>query len=74
MKKQDFFEGAYIELRGNSDLLVEGCEALLDYNEDLIILQIGKQALNIHGRHMQMRYLSEKKVGISGFIKGVMYV
>ena len=74
MKKEDLFEGAYIELRGNSDLLVEGCEALLGYDENLISLQIGKQTLNIQGRHMQMRYLSEKKVGISGYIKGVLYV
>ncbi|HAN20750.1 MAG TPA: hypothetical protein DCP51_03615 [Clostridiales bacterium] len=74
MKKVDLFEGAYIELRGNSDLLVEGCDALLGYDESLISLQIGKQTLNIHGRRMQMRYLSERKVGISGFIKGVLYV
>lgn len=74
MKKEDLFEGAYIELRGNNDLLVEGCEALLGYDENLISLQIGKQTLNIHGKHMQMRYLSEKKIAISGYIKGVLYV
>lgn len=74
MKKEDLFEGAYIELRGNNDLLIEGCDALLGYDENLISLQIGKQTLNIHGKRMQMRYLSEKNIGISGYIKGVLYV
>ena len=74
MKKEDLFEGAYIELRGNSDLLIEGCEALLGYDENLISLQIGKQTLDITGRKMHMRYLSDKKIAISGYIKGVSYV
>jgi sporulation protein YqfC len=74
MKKEDLFEGAYIELRGNTDLLIEGFEGLLGYDENLISLQIGKQVLNVTGRRLQMRYLSEKKMGISGYIKGVQYV
>jgi sporulation protein YqfC len=74
MKKEDLFEGAYIEMRGNNDLLVEGCEGLLRYDENLISLQIGRQTLNISGRRMQMRYLSDKKIAISGYIKGVNYV
>lgn len=75
MKKENIIEGAYIEMRGNNDLLVEGCEALLGYEENLISLAlIGNKTINIIGRHMQMRYLSDKKVAISGYIKGVMYV
>jgi sporulation protein YqfC len=74
IKKEDLFEGAYIELRGNNDLLIEGCEGLLGYDENLISLQIGKQVLNITGRRLTMRYLSEKKIGITGYIKGVQYV
>ena len=74
MKKEDLFEGAYIEMRGNNDLLVEGCEGLLRYDENLISLQIGRQTLNISGRRMQMRYLSDKKIAIAGYIKGVNYV
>lgn len=74
IKKEDILEGAYIELRGNNDLLVEGCDELLSYDEDLISLQIGDKKLNIKGRRLTMRYLSEKKIGISGYIKGVEYV
>jgi sporulation protein YqfC len=74
IRKEDILEGAYIELRGNHDLLLEGCDGLLGYDEELISLQIGEQILNIKGRRMTMRYLSEKKIGISGYIKGVEYV
>ncbi|HOJ48482.1 MAG TPA: YabP/YqfC family sporulation protein [Bacillota bacterium] len=74
IKKEDILEGAYIELRGNNDLLIEGCDGLLGYEEDLITLQVGKQVLNIKGKRLTMRYLSEKKIGISGYIKGVEYV
>lgn len=74
MKKEDLFEGAYIELRGNKDLLIEGCDALLGYEDNFISLQIGKQTLNITGKQMKMRYLSDNKIGISGYIKGVCYV
>jgi sporulation protein YqfC len=74
IKKEDILEGAYIELRGNNDLLVEGCEGLLGYDENLISLQIGSQVLNITGKRLTMRYLADKKIGISGYIKGVEYV
>lgn len=74
MKKEDIFEGAYIELRGNSDLLVEGCEALLGYDDDLIRLQLPNRVLEIRGKRMRMRYLSDKKIAVSGYIKGVAYV
>lgn len=74
IKKEDILEGAYIELRGNNDLLVEGCDGLLGYEENLITLQVGRQVLHIKGRRLTMRYLSEKKIGISGYIKGVEYV
>lgn len=74
MKKEYLFEGAYIELRGNNDLLLEGCDGILEYEENQISLQVGKQKLSITGRRLQLRYLSDKRIGISGYIKGVCYV
>lgn len=69
-----FNEGAYIEIRGKKDLLLEGCDGIEVYTEKLISLSIGDSVLEIRGEELRLRYLAEKKIAVAGRISGVFYV
>lgn len=73
MKKPQFSEGVYIELRGKRRLVAEGIDALLEYGADRITVGSGEERISFFGKEMEMRFLSENRIVIEGEIGEIRY-
>ena len=60
--------GSKIILSGNRELWVEGCKGILEYESNLIRLNLGTKQLKIGGRNLCVRTLEKNRVEIDGYI------
>lgn len=65
---------AYIELRGNKEMLIEGCDLLKSYSEDEILLSLDTVDLKIKGVNLIMEALSDDRIAIGGVIFAIEYI
>ena len=63
--------GSYIEIHGQSSILVRGCGQITLYTRELIRLSLRKGYLDICGEELICTSYFPKAVGIEGRIKGV---
>lgn len=64
---------AHIELSGNREAVVEGCCGVLEYDENVIRLNVGDAVLRLCGRGLGIRSLTADSVVIEGFILSLEY-
>lgn len=63
----------YIEMMGNSELTIEGCKGILEYDSSIIRVSVGSAAIAVKGRGLSIKCLSLGCVVISGVISGIEY-
>ena len=68
-----FTEGVFIELRGKRQLVAEGIDALLVYEDTNITVGAGKERITFFGNRLEMRFLSQNRIVIEGEIRGLRY-
>ena len=67
-------ENAFMEMRGDREILIDGCSMLLEYNEEAVVLLLGKQKLKICGEKLCMDLLNESRMAVSGKIDSVEFL
>lgn len=68
----DVYTGmAHLELSGNRELIVDGCRGVLEYDEDVIRLNIGKGSVRVTGRGLSIRTLTAESAVVEGYILAV---
>ena len=55
-----FEREVHVELCGNREALIDGCQGIVEYNEEAIRLNITKGQLKIWGRGLQIACLAEE--------------
>ena len=60
-----------IELLGNREAVVEHCEGVLEYTDQVVRLDTGKLVVRFLGRDLQLRSMNETGVTVEGFIASV---
>ena len=65
---------AFIELRGNREALIEGCDLLKSYAENEILLSLDTVDLRIIGRKLVMEALADDRIAVCGYINALEYV
>lgn len=60
-----------IELISNCCALVDGCKSVLEYDDSVIKLNLGKNSITFHGSNLEIRSLSLEQAVIDGFIAAV---
>lgn len=65
---------AQISLSGNREAVVEGCAGVLEYENALIRLSLGKQLVQFTGRDLQIKCMTGDSVIIEGFILGIEFI
>jgi len=65
---------AHFELSGNREVIIDGCRAILEYDENLIRLNAGKLSVRFTGRGLTIRNLKRDSVIIEGFIVSVEFL
>lgn len=58
----------HIEFNGRSDVTVDGCKGVVEYNEDVIALNLGKDILRFRGANLEIATFSEAQAVIKGDI------
>ncbi len=57
-----------IELYGNKEAIIEGCECVADYSAEFIKIDIGKMYLKISGRDLVIESYIYKQIDVKGEI------
>lgn len=59
---------AMIQLMGNRECLVEGCQGILEYGDNHIKLNIGTMVLTFQGEDLTLRALNDDGAVVEGLI------
>ena len=60
-----------IQIRGNREIIIDGCTGLLSYAEDNILIETKYCRIKIAGRGLSLKNLTENILAVRGFIKAV---
>ena len=63
--------GTLITLTGNRSAVVDGCDGIIDYDAEKILLRAGRLTVRFGGRDLALRRLTENSAVIEGFISQV---
>lgn len=59
---------AQIEISGNREAIIEGCQGILEYDENVIKLTTGRMNVRFAGRGLQIKVLTHDSAVIEGII------
>jgi len=63
-----------IELSGNREALVDGCQGVLEYDDTVIKLSTGKMSVMFTGRSLQIKVLTHNSAIVGGYITGIEFI
>lgn len=63
-----------IEIAGNREAVIDGCQGILEYDENNIKLTTGKMAVRFSGRALQIKVLTHDSAVIEGFISNIEFL
>ena len=63
--------GCYIEMRGQSELMLQGCRKIAVYTEEEIVLLLRRGCVSVRGRHLMCVSYHADKIEIRGWVTGV---
>ena len=66
--KSSVYKHSYLQMTDNSEIVIDRCNGVLTYDENIIILKLINNKLNIVGANMKMQNFSTEGVIISGKI------
>ena len=69
---QNMFESySQIVLSGNREAVLDGCQGVIEYEDDFIKLKIGRQMVKFTGQNLQIKCMTGENVMIDGVILSV---
>lgn len=71
---KDDINNATIELYGNKRVLIFDCNSVIDYSEELIVLDLGSQRLKISGKNLIADSFVFGQTDITGEICGLEFI
>lgn len=57
-----------IEFRGNSDVIIEGCKGIVEYEESGISLNLGKMIIHFGGADLEISSFFEEQAILKGTV------
>ena len=71
MTSDPFSKLAQINLKGNREVIIDGCYGIIEYSDCLISVNIGKSTLKIIGCDFSISDYSESNIIVKGIIKSI---
>lgn len=65
--------GAVISITGNRCAVIDGCDGVMDYDEEKVVVRTGRLTVCIDGKELRLTSLTENSAVIQGLIAGVTY-
>ncbi|MBR2579226.1 MAG: YabP/YqfC family sporulation protein [Clostridia bacterium] len=66
--KNNVFDSVHIEMRSNRELILEGCQKIEEYDENIVKIKVPKMYVSVFGRELEIRCLTPDSLIVSGFI------
>ena len=60
-----------VQIRGNREIIIDGCTGLLSYADDNILIETKYCRIRISGRNLSLKNLAENILAVRGFIQNV---
>ncbi len=65
--------GAFIQITNNKSIVVDGCDSIIDFNDELIELRSGKLKISILGKKLNIKIFIDNTSVIEGIIQNVSF-
>lgn len=65
--------GAVISVTGNRSAVVDGCDGIMDYDQERVILRTGRLTVRITGKKLRLTKLTQSSAVVEGIISGLEY-
>lgn len=72
--KEDLFEKAQIEISGNNEIVIQGTKGIIEYQPELIRINLRENELDIHGEKLTISCLTSDSLTVSGIITKLEWV
>lgn len=65
--------GSEITLTGNRRAVLDGCDGIVDYDDEHIVLRMGRLNVHFYGRNLKIRRLTGDSAVIEGVVETLQY-
>lgn len=72
--KDNVLSSVHIEMRSNRELILEGCQKIEEYDENVVKIKVPKMWISVFGRNLELRCLTSDSLIVSGFISSVEFL
>ncbi|OUP11987.1 hypothetical protein B5F35_09500 [Anaeromassilibacillus sp. An200] len=66
--------GPHIELLGNREAVVEGCQGILEYDDGVVRVRAGRLVVRFTGRGLKIRCMTADSLVVEGFLLGMEFM
>lgn len=63
--------GALIRLEGNRRAVIEGCGGVVDYDEERVLVRMGRRIVTVTGKRLKLLRLTEDAAVVEGLLEKV---
>lgn len=74
LPKDSLLGASIITVTGNTDILIENYKGILQYSEELILLQGKNCKIELKGKRLNIVYYTNEDMKISGKIESVCFI
>jgi sporulation protein YqfC len=60
-----------MEINGNNEVIVEGCNGVLEYGTDVVRIKAGKLIVRFSGRGLVIKCLTSDSLVVTGYLTGI---
>lgn len=64
----------HMDISSNREVILEGNNGILEYNDRSIKINAGRYVVAFHGRGLHIRTMSERELVIHGFLTSIEYI
>ena len=64
----------HMEINGNTEVVLEGCNGVLEYDTDVVRIKTGKLIVRFTGRGLVIQCLTADSLVVTGFITGIEFL
>lgn len=65
---------SHFEINSNKEAIVEGCKGILQYDENVIKINMGKMITNFYGKNLSLKCLDSDSLVIIGTISSIEFI
>lgn len=65
--------GPLLQVTGNHSVVLEGCDGVIDYDRDEVVLKSGRLVVHLCGANLKLRRLTSSCAVVTGELEAVIY-